>query len=50
MYYLDWVRAIAIELVVFVHCTQMVYFEQGIDWHDQPFENERKFGMQRSLL
>lgn len=50
LYYIDWMRAVAIELVVLVHCISQLYYEGNITKETDRVNWEKKNGALRALL
>ena len=50
VYYADWIRAIAITLVIFVHCLVNSFDASGLDPEEVPLIQEKKDGIIKSLV
>ena len=50
VYYADWIRAMAIFLVIFVHCLVNSFDASGIDAEDVPLIQQKKDGIIKSLV
>jgi peptidoglycan/LPS O-acetylase OafA/YrhL len=50
VYYADWIRAMAITLVIFVHCLVNSFDASGLDPDNEPTIQQKKDGIIKSLV
>lgn len=50
VYYADWIRAMAIFLVIFVHCLVNSFDASGLDPEDVPTIQQKKDGIIKALV